>query len=179
VHHGHHDRPSARNGADGRPPPARGLYIDAVLLIRRKRPRRKMVWGRRNPLKKLDSDKEIKGFPLIFFDPIWPGLGKFGFGLEKPSWRRPDCLMRAVMSDAGASPHEGARQAQAQTKRGAGPLRVAEKGAQAIERFEQRAKLHTSGGRALPPKRSPAREALPPRRQWTASSPSKPMEYPQ
>jgi hypothetical protein len=34
-------------------------------------------------LKRRDSDKEIKGFFLDFFGPIWPGLGKFGIGLGK------------------------------------------------------------------------------------------------
>ena len=51
--------------------------------------RKNGLGGRRNPLKRLDSDKEIKGFPLIFFGAIWPGLGKFGIGFGKPNRRRP------------------------------------------------------------------------------------------
>jgi hypothetical protein len=45
--------------------------------------------GRRNPLKRLASDKEIQRNPSLFLGKIWPGLGlallgfdKFGTGLE-------------------------------------------------------------------------------------------------
>jgi hypothetical protein len=45
--------------------------------------------GQRNALKRLNPDKGIQGNPSFFpwqnlarLGPVWPGLGKFGFGFE-------------------------------------------------------------------------------------------------
>jgi hypothetical protein len=46
---------------------ARRLYLAATVLIRRRRQKEKnRLGGQRNPLKMLDSDKEIKGNPRVF-----------------------------------------------------------------------------------------------------------------
>ena len=76
--------------------------------------RKNGLGGRRNPLKRLNSDKEIKGFPLIFlaqFGQVWENFGltlenQTGAALGSP---RLDCPMRAMMSGAGAPPHARGR----------------------------------------------------------------------
>jgi len=84
---------------------------------------------------------------------------------RNPARRRPPGSPHADRCQApGVAPREGPRQAQPRTKRGADPLRVAEKGAQAIERFEQRARFLEGPSSTLPQERQkPPCEALRPR----------------
>jgi hypothetical protein len=71
-----------QRGGERRRAAARSLYIASELFMRGIRDKRKKgLRGRRNPLKRLDSDKEIQEnpslFPLIGFDQAWPGFAGF------------------------------------------------------------------------------------------------------
>jgi hypothetical protein len=67
------------------------LYGNAMALTRTNRPKKKKrLGGRRNPLKRLISAKEIQGNPSLFFCKIWLEAGlawldfaEFGLGFEK------------------------------------------------------------------------------------------------
>ena len=59
---------------------ASSFSILPVTLFAETRPRKKKMalGGRRNPLKRLDSAKEIQGFSWIFFGRAWSDLARFG-----------------------------------------------------------------------------------------------------
>jgi hypothetical protein len=73
--------------------------------------------GRRNPLKRLNSAKEIQGKPRLFLGlplgllgPAWPSLAKFGLGLDDrivqfAGRRRRDRRWPCQLSTLGLAPH--------------------------------------------------------------------------
>jgi hypothetical protein len=83
------DSPYARWGRNGAGRPRRNFvrYYYDVFCSEKAQQDKNAPGGRRNPLKRLDPDKEIK---VNSFDFLWPGLAGYGQDLARFGFAWPD-----------------------------------------------------------------------------------------